>query len=77
MKLLRLGEVIEMTGLSRATIYRYEDAGEFPKRRRTGPNSVRWLDEDVIKWMKSRPPASEGLSVLARNNSVAGLNRKH
>jgi len=58
MKLLRLAEVIEMTGLSRSTIYRYESAAAFPKRRKAGPNSVRWLDLDVIRWMETRPEAS-------------------
>jgi prophage regulatory protein len=55
MKLLRLQEVIQMTGLSRSTIYRYGSAAVFPKRRRAGPNSVRWLDADVVKWMETRP----------------------
>jgi prophage regulatory protein len=55
MKMLRLAEVIEMTGLSRSTIYRYEGQSEFPKRRRAGPNSVRWLEEDIVKWMETRP----------------------
>ena len=58
MKLLRISEVIEMTGLARATIYRYEHTDAFPKRRRTGPNSVRWLDIDVVEWMKNRPQAT-------------------
>ena len=59
MRLLRLQDVIEITGLSRASIYRYEARGEFPKRRQVGPNTVRWLDEDLLEWMKSRPPATE------------------
>jgi prophage regulatory protein len=55
MKLLRLEEVIEMTGLSRSSIYRYEDNSAFPKRRRTGPNTVRWLEADIVACMESRP----------------------
>lgn len=69
MKLLRLEEVIEITGLSRASIYRYEACGRFPKRRQVGPNAVRWLDEDLIEWMKSRPPVPEtvdGANVFGR-----------
>src|SRR4051794_28088822 len=58
MKLLRLQQVIEMTGLSRSTIYRYEGSAVFPKRRKTGPNTVRWLEDDVVRWMTSRPSAS-------------------
>jgi len=37
------------------SIYRYERAGNFPKRRRVGINTVRWLDEDIVEWMRSRP----------------------
>lgn len=55
MKMLRLDEVMKMTGLSRSSIYRYESTAAFPKRRRVGPNAVRWLDTDVEEWMQSRP----------------------
>jgi prophage regulatory protein len=56
MRLLRIQEVIRVTGLSRMTIYRYEKNGEFPKRRRIGMNSVRWLDQD-IDGQRCRPRA--------------------
>jgi prophage regulatory protein len=44
MRLLRIQEVMRLTGLSRMTIYRFEKGGNFPKRRQIGKNSVRWLD---------------------------------
>jgi len=50
MKILRLKQVITMTGLSRSSIYRHG-----PTRRRVGPNAVGWLESDVVDWMKSRP----------------------
>ena len=40
MKFLRIKHVMQLTGLSRMTIYRLELAGEFPKRRRLSKNSV-------------------------------------
>jgi prophage regulatory protein len=55
MKLLRLEEVIAMTGLSRSSIYRYESKSAFPRRRQTGPNTVRWLEADIDAWIESRP----------------------
>jgi prophage regulatory protein len=58
MKLLRIKEVIAMTGLSRMSIYRYERNGDFPKRRRLGRNSVAWLDEDITAWVTARPLAA-------------------
>jgi prophage regulatory protein len=55
MKFLRVRQVIQLTGLSRMTIYRLELAGEFPKRRRLSKNSVAWLDTDIDEWAQSRP----------------------
>ena len=55
MKFLRIGQVMQLTGLSRMTIYRLELAGEFPKRRRLSKNSVAWLDTDIAEWAESRP----------------------
>jgi prophage regulatory protein len=55
MRFLRIRQVIQLTGLSRMTIYRLELAGEFPKRRRLSKNSVAWLDTDIAEWAESRP----------------------
>ena len=56
-RLLRRREVEEITGLSRSTIYRLMDAGEFPQAKSIGPNCVRWLLSEIIAWMESRPLA--------------------
>jgi len=50
MKILRLKQVIQMTGLSRSSIYRHG-----PTRRQVGPNAVGWLESEVLDWMQSRP----------------------
>lgn len=55
MKLLRIRQVIQITGLSRMTIYRLELAGKFPKRRQLSENSVAWLEADISQWIDSRP----------------------
>jgi prophage regulatory protein len=55
MKFLRIRQVMQLTGLSRMTIYRLELAGEFPKRRQLSKNSVAWLDIDIAQWAESRP----------------------
>jgi prophage regulatory protein len=57
MKFLRIRQVMEVTGLSRMTIYRLELAGRFPKRRRLSENSVAWLESDIAEWADSRPIA--------------------
>jgi prophage regulatory protein len=63
MKMLRLPEVIEATGLSRPTIYRLEARGQFPKRRRLGVNSVGWVEEEIAVWIRGRPHVSEAASM--------------
>jgi prophage regulatory protein len=57
MKFLRIRQVVQLTGLSRMTIYRLELAGRFPKRRRLSENSVAWLESDIAAWADSRPIA--------------------
>ncbi len=54
MRFLRIDEVIDKVGLSRPTIWRLEQSGEFPKRRQLGKNSVAWLEEEVEEWMRER-----------------------
>lgn len=57
MRFLRIRHVMQLTGLSRMTIYRLELAGRFPKRRQLSKNSVAWLESDVEGWAESRPVA--------------------
>ena len=61
MKLLRLKHVIERTGLSRATIYRMQQLGTFPPRRRISLNAVAWVDSNahvVLEWNCCEPVLS-------------------
>lgn len=58
MRILRLPEVINCTGLSRATIWRKERDGTFPIRVRTGVNSVGWKSIEIEEWIEALPRAS-------------------
>ena len=42
------------TGLSIATIYRLEKAGNFPSRYRLSSNIVAYRSDEVQAWMESR-----------------------
>jgi len=55
MRMLRTREVVEITRLSRMTIYRMERAGRFPARRQLGSHSVAWIESEVHAWLESRP----------------------
>jgi prophage regulatory protein len=47
--------VILKTGLSRPSIYRYMKRGQFPARRRVGPNRVAWVAREILAWIETCP----------------------
>ena len=49
---------MQVTGLSRMTIYRLEIAGQFPRRRQLIENAVAWMESDIETWVKARPSHS-------------------
>lgn len=52
--ILRLNEVIKLTGLSRSTIYAYIERGEFPAPIKLGLRAVGWLASDIQNWIQER-----------------------
>lgn len=52
--LYRIDRVCERTGLSKATIYRLEARGEFPKRTNLGARISVWRSDLVSDWIASR-----------------------
>lgn len=55
MKILKINEVIQKTGLSRVTIWRRETSGDFPVRIQITPGRVGWLEDEVDEWIEARP----------------------
>jgi prophage regulatory protein len=68
MTILRTDRVTQLTGLSRTTLWRRERAGEFPMRLRLGANSVGWLEEDVCRWIESRPRGMAGFDAITKSS---------
>ena len=56
-RLLRRRQVEEITGMSRSSIYRLMQDGEFPRPVKVGPAAVRWKASDLTAWLESRPVA--------------------
>mgnify|MGYP000072936531 FL=1 len=54
MRIMRLKEIIEKTGLSRSTIYNLISKGEFPKQVDLGARSVGWVDTEVEEWLLAK-----------------------
>ena len=50
----RLPAVLEVTGLSKATIYRLLERGEFPPRVKLSPRCVGWRVGDIEAWLEAR-----------------------
>lgn len=53
-RILKAHEVHTMTGLSRTTIWRLENKGEFPARVSLGGNRVGWRLSEINHWMGTR-----------------------
>lgn len=49
--ILRIKAVVEVTGLSKSTIYQFVADGRFPKPVQLGPRAVGWLNSDVQQWI--------------------------
>ena len=49
-KIYRLPDVIEMTGLSRSSIYLHMSQGEFPKPVKLGRRAVGWTEDSITAW---------------------------
>lgn len=58
-RILRLRDVIEISGFSQATLYRKERARLFPARVDLGGGSVGWSENSVNKWLESLVPTRD------------------
>ncbi|MDL2198155.1 AlpA family transcriptional regulator [Halopseudomonas aestusnigri] len=59
MRLIRLKDVMQQTGLARATIYKYMNEGCFPLSVTLGGRSVAWVEKEVNDWILARVKARD------------------
>ena len=52
-RVVRLPEVMRLTGLSKATIHRRYRDGMFPQPLRLGPQSIGWWRAEILEWLES------------------------
>jgi prophage regulatory protein len=50
-RLIRLAEVKQRVGLSRASIYKRMSEGRFPKSRSLGARCVVWIESEIDEWV--------------------------
>ena len=67
--IIRMPQVVEMTGVSRAHVYALIARDEFPRPVRIGKRAVGWIVEDIEAWISARPSAGSWNKAanLARN----------
>ena len=53
-RLLRLPEVMELTGLSKTTIYRLKAIGGFPQNIQLGSNCVAWIASEIYQFIEEK-----------------------
>ena len=56
-RILRIEEVVQITSLSRSSLYQAIADGQFPPPVRVGAQRVGWRQAEIIEWIASRPPA--------------------
>lgn len=54
MKIIRLPEVVRMTGLARSTVYKYMAEQRFPKQIKLGARAAGWLLTEIEEWIEAR-----------------------
>lgn len=54
MKLIKLKQVMDCTGLARSTVYKFMADGQFPKPVKLGSKMVAWVESEVQEWIKQR-----------------------
>ena len=62
-RLLRLPQVMQQTGLGKTKIYELQKDGAFPMRVHITQNSVGWVEEEVNAWIAGRVAASKPLRI--------------
>jgi prophage regulatory protein len=59
MRILRLNDVLAITGMKKPTLYRYMRDGKFPRPVSLGDRAVGWHEEVIAEWLASREPKKQ------------------
>ena len=71
-RILRLPEVMRLTGLSKATIHRRYRDGTFPEPVRLGPQSIGWWRAEILEWLESLQRAGAALDEARKRKAGRG-----
>ena len=57
-RVLRMHQVIHMSGLSRSTIHRLRKDNKFVRHINLGPRSVGYFEDELCEWLEERAAVS-------------------
>jgi prophage regulatory protein len=63
-RILRLPAVIELSGLSRSSIYLMISNGNFPRQVSLGARAVGWRECDIHAWLEGLPHKTAAMDTL-------------
>lgn len=63
-RMLRLAQVKDVTGLGKTKIYELQEEGAFPMRVKITARSVAWIEDEVQAWLAARIQASTPLQTI-------------
>ncbi|HCM0781379.1 TPA: AlpA family phage regulatory protein [Vibrio parahaemolyticus] len=69
MKLLRINQVVNLTRISKTTIYQHMSEGHFPQCIKFGAKATRWLEDDVVAWVEAQRKERLELHISNLNKS--------
>ena len=69
-KIIRLSSVIDQTGLSRSSIYKFIQDESFPKQIPLGERAVGWIKSAVDDWVAARIDKSRKLVAVDKQTEL-------
>ena len=54
-RVLRIADVTNLCGISRATVYRLIANDKFPKGRKVSGKAVGWISTEIEEWINTLP----------------------
>ena len=58
-RILRIQEVLKLTGLCRTTLWRLVKDHKFPEPRKLGPRAIGWRSSEIHEWIRDLPGAGQ------------------
>ena len=69
-RILRLPQALDVTGLGKTKLYELQSEGNFPMRVQITAHVVGWIEDDVQAWLARRVAASASLGRSSREISA-------